>query len=138
MSGLISTENLKQSGNDVFGRHRRQTFNYFYSKTLGLTELKFPTGYRWELAGSYRSQQESFASLSIVLVVAALLVFLLLGFQFRSLTLPLLIFLTQPVSLASALLALYLTCTFAKNRGCETLGKWVFPNCGLNWCMSGQ
>ena len=30
------------------------------------------------------------------------------------------------------------SCTFAKNRGCETLGKWVFPNCGLNWCMSGQ
>jgi CzcA family heavy metal efflux pump len=76
-----------------------------------LKKLKFPTGYRWELAGSYRSQQESFASLTMVLMVAALLVFLLLGFQFRSLTLPLLIFLTQPVSLASALLALYLTGT---------------------------
>ena len=39
------------------------------------------------------------------------LVFLLLGFQFRSLTLPLLIFLTQPVSLASALAALWITGT---------------------------
>jgi len=38
-------------------------------------------------------------------------VFLLLGFQFRSLTLPLLIFLTQPVSLASALAALWITGT---------------------------
>jgi multidrug efflux pump subunit AcrB len=70
-----------------------------------------PSGYRWELAGSYRSQQESFASLFMVLLVASLLVFLLLGFQFRSLTLPLLIFLTQPVSLACALLALYVTGT---------------------------
>jgi len=47
----------------------------------------------------------------MVIVVAAALVFLLLGFQFRSLTLPLLIFLTQPISLASAMLALWLTGT---------------------------
>lgn len=76
-----------------------------------LKDLKFPSGYRWELAGSYRSQQESFFSLLLVLIVAATLVFLLLGFQFRSLSLPLLIFLTQPISLASALAALYLTGT---------------------------
>ena len=76
-----------------------------------LPELKFPPGYRWELAGSYRAQQESFASLLTVLIVAAALVFLLLGFQFQSLTLPLLIFLAQPVSLASALFALWITGT---------------------------
>ncbi|HMB07842.1 MAG TPA: efflux RND transporter permease subunit [Isosphaeraceae bacterium] len=76
-----------------------------------LSALKFPPGYRWELAGSYRAQQESFASLATVLVVSAALVFLLLGFQFHSLTLPLLIFLAQPVSLASALFALWVTGT---------------------------
>ncbi len=31
-----------------------------------LAELEFPHGYRWELAGSYRAQQESFASLLTV------------------------------------------------------------------------
>ncbi len=46
-----------------------------------------------------------------VLIVSAALVFLLLGFQFQSLTLPLLIFLAQPVSLASALFALWITGT---------------------------
>ena len=46
-----------------------------------------------------------------MLIVSAALVFLLLGFQFRSLTLPILIFLTQPVSLASALFALWVTGT---------------------------
>jgi CzcA family heavy metal efflux pump len=76
-----------------------------------LAELKFPPGYRWELAGSYRAQQESFASLKMVLYVAIALVFLLLGFQFQSLTLPILIFLAQPVSLASALFALWITGT---------------------------
>ncbi len=45
------------------------------------------------------------------MIVAAALVFLLLGFQFRSLPLPLLIFLAQPVSLASALFALWITGT---------------------------
>ena len=47
----------------------------------------------------------------MVLVVASALVFLLLGFQFHSLTLPLLIFLTQPMSLASAMFALWITDT---------------------------
>ncbi len=46
-----------------------------------------------------------------MLVLAAALVFLLLGFQFHSLTLPVLIFLAQPVSLASALFALWITGT---------------------------
>ncbi len=77
----------------------------------GLADMKFPTGYRWEIAGAYRAQQEAFGSLAMVIVLAALLVFLLLGFQFRSLTLPLLIFLAQPVSLVSALFALWLTHT---------------------------
>ncbi len=76
-----------------------------------LADLKFPPGYRWELAGNYRAQQESFASLLTVLIVSAALVFLLLGFQFKSLTLPLLIFWAQPVSLASALFALWITGT---------------------------
>ncbi len=73
--------------------------------------LKFPPGYRWELAGSYRAQQESFASLLTVLIVAAALVFLLMGFQFRSVILPIRLFLVQPISLVSALFALWITGT---------------------------
>ncbi len=77
----------------------------------GLTQIDFPSGYRWELAGNYRTQQESFRSLLIVMLVASALVFLLLGFQFHSLTLPLLIFLVQPILLTSALVALWITGT---------------------------
>jgi multidrug efflux pump subunit AcrB len=76
-----------------------------------VAKLAFPPGYRWELAGDYRAQQDSFANLLMVLLVASALVFLLLGFQFHSLTLPLLIFLTQPISLTSALVALWITGT---------------------------
>src|SRR5262249_45546566 len=74
-----------------------------------LSALEFPPGYRWELAGSYRAQQESFASLLTVLIVAAAPVFLLLGFPVKSLALPIL--LAQPVSLASAMFALWITGT---------------------------
>ena len=76
-----------------------------------LEKLQFPAGYRWELAGNYRSQQESFRNLLVVMLVASALVFLLLGFQFRSLALPLLIFLVQPISLTSAMAALWITGT---------------------------
>ena len=76
-----------------------------------LSQLSFPAGYRWELAGNYRSQQESFRSLFTVLVVSAALVFLMLGVQFKSLTLPILVFLAQPLSLTSALFALWITGT---------------------------
>ena len=76
-----------------------------------LADVQFPAGYRWELAGSYRATQESFASLLTVMIVASALVFLLLGLQFKSVILPLLIFLAQPISLAAALFALWITST---------------------------
>src|SRR5205814_7855841 len=74
-----------------------------------MAKLHFPAGYRWELGGHYLRQQEAFRSLLTVTVVAVLLVFLMLAFQFRSVVLPLLIFLTQPLSLVSGLFALWPT-----------------------------
>jgi hypothetical protein len=47
----------------------------------------------------------------VVMVVAILLVFITLAFQFRSVVLPMLIFLTQPLSLVSGLFALWITGT---------------------------
>jgi multidrug efflux pump subunit AcrB len=76
-----------------------------------MADITFPPGYRWELAGSYRATQESFVSLLTVMIVASALVFLLLGLQFKSVILPLLIFLAQPISLAAALFALWITDT---------------------------
>ena len=63
------------------------------------------------MGGHYLQQQEAFRSLLVVMVVAVLLVFIMLAFQFRSVVLPLLIFLTQPLSLVSGLFALWLTDT---------------------------
>jgi CzcA family heavy metal efflux pump len=100
---VITVESQLEEGADLGAVNR--------DLEVQLAELKFPPGYRWELAGEHRAQQESFRSLLAVMLLASALVFLLLGFQFHSLTLPLLIFLAQPVSLASALFALWITGT---------------------------
>ena len=67
------------------------------------------------IAGSWAaitcSSRRPFRVCSVVMVVAILLVFIMLAFQFRSVVLPLLIFLTQPLSLVSGLFALWLTST---------------------------
>ena len=69
---------------------------------------EFPPRYHWDLGGYYVQQQDAFRSLFVVMVVAILLVFIMLAFQFKSVVLPLLIFLTQPLSLVSGLFALWL------------------------------
>jgi multidrug efflux pump subunit AcrB len=74
-------------------------------------EMPLPPGYRWEIGGHYLRMQEAFRSLLLVMVVAVVLVFILLAFQFKSVVLPLLIFLTQPLSLVSGLIALWVTDT---------------------------
>jgi multidrug efflux pump subunit AcrB len=76
-----------------------------------MNDFHLPDGYRWELGGDYVQQQEAFRSLAVVMVVAVFLVFIMLAFQFHSVVLPLLIFLTQPLSMVSGLFALWLTGT---------------------------
>ncbi|HLJ94850.1 MAG TPA: efflux RND transporter permease subunit, partial [Gemmataceae bacterium] len=76
-----------------------------------MADVPLPAGYRWELGGHYLRQQEAFTSLLVVMIVAIILVFIMLAFQFHSVVLPLLIFLTQPLSLVSGLFALWLTNT---------------------------
>jgi multidrug efflux pump subunit AcrB len=76
-----------------------------------MADVPLPPGYRWEIGGHYLQQQQAFRSLLIVMVIAVLLVFIMLAFQFRSVVLPLLIFWTQPLSLVSGLFALWITKT---------------------------
>jgi multidrug efflux pump subunit AcrB len=76
-----------------------------------MKKVSLPEGYRWELGGHFLHQQDAFRSLTGVMAVAILLVYIMLAFQFRSVVLPLLIFLTQPLSLVSGLFALWITNT---------------------------
>ncbi|MEX2185172.1 MAG: efflux RND transporter permease subunit [Pirellulales bacterium] len=73
--------------------------------------VTIPKSYHIQMSGSFESQDRAFHSLLIVLCTASALVFLLLAIQFKSIALPLLVFMTQPLSLTAALFALWITGT---------------------------
>jgi multidrug efflux pump subunit AcrB len=76
-----------------------------------MAAVPMPAGYRWELGGHILQQSAAFESLLMVMLTAVFLVYVMLAFQFRSAALPLVIFLTQPLSIVSGLFALWLTHT---------------------------
>jgi CzcA family heavy metal efflux pump len=76
-----------------------------------LESLKLPTGYRFEIAGLYTTQKQSFTELLSVLSFACLLVYLLLVIQFRSLLQPLAILVAVPLAIFGVEVGLYLTKT---------------------------
>ncbi len=76
-----------------------------------MADVPMPAGYRWELGGHILQQSAAFESLLAVMLTAVFLVYVMLAFQFRSAVLPLVIFLTQPLSIVSGLFALWLTHT---------------------------
>jgi len=76
-----------------------------------MPDVKMPAGYRWEVGGYYLKWKDAVISFLWVGTAALFLVFIMLAFQFRSIALPLLIFLTQPLSLVSGFFALWLTST---------------------------
>jgi multidrug efflux pump subunit AcrB len=76
-----------------------------------MKHIPLESGYTWEMGGHYVQQMAAFKSFAVVMIVAVMLVYVMLVFQFRSVMLPLLIFLTQPLSLVSGLFALWITGT---------------------------
>ncbi len=76
-----------------------------------LAETKLPPGVSAEIAGQFRSQQDSFRNLESVLGAAVLLVFVVMLFQFRSFRAPLVILILMPLSLFGAVVGLWTTHT---------------------------
>ncbi len=76
-----------------------------------LTPVRLPQGVRLELGGLVESQTKAFQNLLAVLAIAIGLVFLLLVIQFRSYSLPLIIFLTLPFAQIGGLWGLRLSGT---------------------------
>src|SRR4029453_4675140 len=76
-----------------------------------LASEALPPGYTYRIGGQYETQQESFRSLLVVLVVALLLVFGLLVAQFRRFSSALVIMSGAPLALGGAFGLLLLTRT---------------------------
>jgi multidrug efflux pump subunit AcrB len=73
--------------------------------------LHLPSSIRVEYGGTYAEQQQSFRDLMFVLILAILLVFLVLLFEFRSLTAPIAIASSALLSTSGVVFALLITAT---------------------------
>jgi multidrug efflux pump subunit AcrB len=76
-----------------------------------VADLKLPPSIRVEYGGTYQEQQKSFKDLATVLVLAVVLIFLVLLFEFRSFTAPVAILSSAILSTSGVFLALLITRT---------------------------
>ena len=74
-------------------------------------DLKLPPSIRVEYGGTYQEQQKSFHDLIVVLLLALVLIFLVLLFEFRSFSAPLAILSSAVLSTSGVFLALLITRT---------------------------
>ncbi|MEO6803373.1 MAG: efflux RND transporter permease subunit [Granulicella sp.] len=76
-----------------------------------VNSLNLPPGIRVEYGGTYQTQQNSFRSLMVVLLIGLLLVFLLLLFEFKNLSAPTAILASAVLSTSGVFVALLITGT---------------------------
>jgi len=74
-----------------------------------LHRLELPAGYRFDFSGEYEETAESFESLGLAYIIAAILIFTLLVSQFDSLAQPFAILMTLPLSIVGAMAGLFVT-----------------------------
>jgi multidrug efflux pump subunit AcrB len=73
--------------------------------------VNIPANYRWEIGGHYLHMEVVKRQFTVIMIVAVLLLYIMLAVQFKSVVLPLLIFMEQPLSIVSGLFALWITNT---------------------------
>ena len=76
-----------------------------------LKSMKFEPGYMVKLAGESEEMKKSFNSLRFALILSIVMVYMIMAAQFESLTQPLIILFTVPLSLIGVMLALFATNT---------------------------
>lgn len=76
-----------------------------------LSQIQWPEGYRFEVAGDAEDQQESFYFLIIAFIIAGILTYMVMASQFESLVEPFIIIGTIPLALTGVLLMLWITQT---------------------------
>ncbi len=76
-----------------------------------LQDTEFEEGYMVKLAGESEEMKKSFNSLRFALILSIVMVYMIMAAQFESLTQPLIILFTVPLSLIGVMLALFTTGT---------------------------
>ena len=95
-------------GADVIGRKMSDVVVDVENMVNG---MHFEGGYRVKLAGESEEMKKSFNSLRFALILSIVMVYMIMAAQFESLTQPLIILFTVPLSLIGVLLALFATST---------------------------
>jgi HAE1 family hydrophobic/amphiphilic exporter-1 len=96
-----------------------------------LDRIARPPGYDLLITGSYQEQQKSYRELTISLVLALVLVYMVLASQYESLIDPLVVMLSVPLAAIGVILTLFITDTTLNLQsaiGCIMLGGIVVNN----------
>lgn len=80
--------------------------NYLQGK-VDSGELVVPSGVSWKFAGTYEHQVRATRTLAVVLPLSLLLIFLILYFQFRKVSLTLIVFTSIPIAWGGGFIMLY-------------------------------
>ena len=104
----LSQERTITVASDVMGR---KVSDVIVDVEKMLTRMDFPDNYIVKLTGESEEMNKSFSSLRFALILSIVMVYMIMASQFESLTQPLIILFTVPLSLIGVLLALFSTNT---------------------------
>lgn len=74
-----------------------------------LTQIDFPAGYSYRLAGTFETQQETFGNMILLGLLIIILVYIVMASQFESFGKPAIIMFSVPFALSGVLIALFIT-----------------------------
>jgi HAE1 family hydrophobic/amphiphilic exporter-1 len=109
--GPIAIDHTEQIRNviltaDTSGRSRREVLSEVRDK---LSELEIPAGYEIVYEGQSRAIRESFTSMTIALIIAVFLVYVVMGVQFNSFIYPLIIMFSLPLAFIGVFFGLFIS-----------------------------
>ena len=107
----IERENLQTMGVVTARLNNRDLGSVMKDIRKKLSNISLPPSYQIEFGGSYAEQQKSFAELLKILLIAALLVFTVVLFMFKSLKLSLTVIFVSSLGVVGGVAALFLTNT---------------------------
>ncbi|MBQ5879411.1 MAG: efflux RND transporter permease subunit, partial [Alistipes sp.] len=74
-------------------------------------KIQMPSGFMWQIGGTYEDQQETFGDLVLLMALMVVLVFVIMASQFESLTYPFVIMFSLPFAVLGVIIGLVLTGT---------------------------
>ena len=78
---------------------------------IGMAEIPMPSGFMWQIGGTYEDQQETFGDLALLMALMVILVFVIMASQFESLTYPFVIMFSIPFAAVGVVIGLAVTGT---------------------------